>query len=34
MLSKALKLQPTKKEAWDAFGYVYWKKNDLAESKK
>jgi predicted Zn-dependent protease len=34
MLSKALKLQPTKREAWDALGHVYWKKNDLAASKK
>ena len=28
-LSKCLKLMPTKKEAWDALGHVYWKKNDL-----
>ena len=34
MLSKALKLQPSKKEAWDALGHVYWKKNDLNASKK
>jgi cytochrome c-type biogenesis protein CcmH/NrfG len=34
MLSKSLKLQPTKREAWDALGHVYWKKNDLAASKK
>lgn len=34
MLSKALKLQPTKREAWDALGHVYWKKSDLAASKK
>jgi len=34
MLSKALKLQPTKKEAWDALGHVYWKKADLPASKK
>ena len=29
LLSKCLKLMPTKKEAWDALGHVYWKKNDL-----
>lgn len=34
MLSKSLKLQPTKREAWDALGHVYWKKNDLAASRK
>lgn len=34
MLSKSLKLMPTKREAWDALGHVYWKKNDLAASKK
>ena len=28
-LSKSIKLMPTKKEAWDALGHVYWKKNDL-----
>lgn len=33
-LSKAIKLQPTKKEAWDALGHVYWKKNDLTASRK
>lgn len=33
-LSKALKLQPTKKEAWSALGHVYWKKNDLPASRK
>lgn len=33
-LSKAIKLQPTKKEAWDALGHVYWKKNDLDASRK
>lgn len=33
-LSKAIKLLPTKREAWDALGHVYWKKNDLAASKK
>lgn len=32
-LSKSLKLLPTKREAWDALGHVYWKKNDLAASK-
>lgn len=31
-LSKAIKLMPTKVEAWDALGHVYWKKNDLAAS--
>lgn len=25
---------PTKKEAWNALGHVYWKKNDLAGAKK
>ena len=25
---------PTKKEAWDALGHVYWKKNDLEQSYK
>lgn len=33
-LSKAIKLVPTKKEAWDALGNVYWKKNDLAACRK
>jgi len=33
MLSKSLKLVPTKREAWDALGHVYWKKNDLAAAK-
>jgi len=33
-LSKAIKLMPTKKEAWDSLGHVYWKKNDLAASRK
>ena len=33
LLSKALKLIPTKREAWDALGHVYWKKNDLPASK-
>jgi len=25
---------PTKREAWDALGHVYWKKNSLQESRK
>lgn len=25
---------PTKREAWDALGHVYWKKNDLVAAKK
>jgi len=29
-LSKSIKLMPSKKEAWDALGHVYWKKSDLA----
>jgi lipoprotein NlpI len=33
-LSKAIKLMPAKREAWDALGHVYWKKGDLANSKK
>jgi tetratricopeptide (TPR) repeat protein len=33
-LSKAIKLVPTKREAWDALGHVYWKKNSLQESRK
>ena len=32
-LSKSLKLIPTNREAWDALGQVYWKKNDLAAAK-
>jgi Tfp pilus assembly protein PilF len=28
-LSKSIKLMPNKKEAWDALGHVYWKKNDI-----
>ena len=32
LLSKSLKLMPTKKEAWDALGHVYWKKADLEQS--
>ena len=30
----SIKLMPTKKEAWDALGHVYWKKNDLEQSYK
>ena len=33
-LSKSIKLMPTRKEAWDALGHVYWKKNDIHQSKK
>jgi len=33
-LSKALKLMPTKKDAWDALGNVYFKKGDVEASKK
>lgn len=33
-LSKAIKLLPTKFEAWDALGHVYWKKRDLASAKR
>ena len=33
-LSKSIKLMPTKQEAWDALGHVYWKKRDLVSSKK
>jgi len=33
-LSKSIKLMPTKKEAWDALGHVYWKKSDLVASRK
>ena len=33
-LSKSIKLMPTKREAWDALGHVYWKKNDLHQAKK
>lgn len=33
-LSKAIKLMPTKQEAWDALGHVYWKKRDLMSSKE
>ena len=32
-LSKSLKLLPTKRDAWDALGHVYWKKNDLPAAK-
>ena len=33
-LSKSIKLLPTKVEAWDALGHVYWKKADIHQSKK
>jgi len=33
-LSKSIKLLPTKQEAWDALGHVYWKKRDLLSAKK
>lgn len=33
-LSKAIKLLPSKYEAWDALGHTYWKKRDLAQAKK
>jgi len=33
-LSKSIKLMPTKNEAWDALGNVYWKKRDIEQSKK
>ena len=33
-LSKSIKLMPTKLESWDALGHVYWKKQDLHQSKK
>lgn len=33
-LSKAIKLLPSKYEAWDALGHVYWKKRDLPLAKK
>ena len=33
-LSKSIKLLPSKFEAWDALGHVYWKKQDLAAAKK
>ena len=25
---------PTKAEAWDALGHVYWKKQDIEQAKK
>ncbi len=34
LLSKSIKLMPTKQEAWDALGHVYWKKKDLTQAKK
>lgn len=33
-LAKSIKLMPTKTEAWDALGHVYWKKQDLVASRK
>lgn len=33
-LSKAIKLMPSKAEAWEALGHVYWKKRDLEQAKK
>ena len=33
-LSKSIKLLPSKTEAWDALGHVYWKKRDILSSKK
>ena len=33
-LSKSIKLLPSKYEAWDALGHVYWKKRDLPAAKK
>ena len=33
-LSKSIKLMPSKFEAWDALGHVYWKKRDLSGAKK
>jgi Tfp pilus assembly protein PilF len=33
-LAKAIKLMPTKTEAWDALGHVFWKKQDLVASRK
>lgn len=33
-LSKSIKLMPTKIEAWDALGHVYWKKRDIEQAKK
>ena len=33
-LSKAIKLMPTKAEAWEALGHVYWKKRDLEQARK
>lgn len=33
-LSKSIKLMPTKTDAWDALGHVYWKKQDIEQSKK
>ena len=33
-LSKAIKLLPSKHEAWDALGHTYWKKRDLGAARK
>jgi Flp pilus assembly protein TadD len=33
-LSKAIKLMPSKGDAWDALGHVFWKKRDLEQAKK
>jgi tetratricopeptide (TPR) repeat protein len=33
-LSKAIKLLPSKYEAWDALGHTYWKKRDLPGARK
>lgn len=33
-MSKSIKLLPSKYEAWDALGHVYWKKQDLLAAKK
>ena len=33
-LSKSIKLMPTKQEAWDALGHVFWKKRDLEQARK
>ena len=33
-LSKSIKLMPTKAEAWDALGHVYWKKRDIEHRQR
>lgn len=33
-LSKSIKLMPSKHEAWDVLGHVYWKKRDLTAARK